>query len=64
MLTSLPLGLDSPVCRVQGYGGYLALMMLKSTDSLVKCAAAMSPVTDWRLYGESAAFRPEHQLPL
>lgn len=36
----------------QGYGAYLTLMMLKSTDSLFKCACAMSPVTDWRLYGE------------
>uniref|UniRef100_A0A3B3U694 Dipeptidyl peptidase like 10 n=1 Tax=Poecilia latipinna TaxID=48699 RepID=A0A3B3U694_9TELE len=57
MLTSLPLSLDSPVCRVQGYGGYLALMMLKSTDSLVKCAAAMSPVTDWRLYASAFSER-------
>uniref|UniRef100_A0A3B5MQ76 Dipeptidyl peptidase like 10 n=1 Tax=Xiphophorus couchianus TaxID=32473 RepID=A0A3B5MQ76_9TELE len=41
----------------QGYGGYLALMMLKSTDSLVKCAAAMSPVTDWRLYASAFSER-------
>uniref|UniRef100_A0A671W3E2 Dipeptidyl peptidase like 10 n=1 Tax=Sparus aurata TaxID=8175 RepID=A0A671W3E2_SPAAU len=36
----------------KGYGAYLTLMMLKSTDSLFKCACAMSPVTDWKLYGE------------
>uniref|UniRef100_A0A672J137 Dipeptidyl peptidase like 10 n=1 Tax=Salarias fasciatus TaxID=181472 RepID=A0A672J137_SALFA len=42
----------------RGYGAYLALMMLKSTDSLLKCACAMSPVTDWKLYGEcTGAFR-------
>uniref|UniRef100_A0A3B3WNV7 Dipeptidyl peptidase like 10 n=1 Tax=Poecilia mexicana TaxID=48701 RepID=A0A3B3WNV7_9TELE len=41
----------------QGYGGYLALMMLKSTDGLVKCAAAMSPVTDWRLYASAFSER-------
>uniref|UniRef100_A0A674P3X8 Dipeptidyl peptidase like 10 n=1 Tax=Takifugu rubripes TaxID=31033 RepID=A0A674P3X8_TAKRU len=37
----------------KGYGAYLMLMMLKSTDSIFKCACAMSPVTDWKLYGES-----------
>uniref|UniRef100_A0A8C3AFU9 Dipeptidyl peptidase like 10 n=1 Tax=Cyclopterus lumpus TaxID=8103 RepID=A0A8C3AFU9_CYCLU len=36
----------------KGYGAYITLMMLKSTDSLFKCACAMSPVTDWKLYGE------------
>ncbi|MGH0150475.1 UNVERIFIED_CONTAM: hypothetical protein FKN15_017703 [Acipenser sinensis] len=33
----------------KGYGGYITLMMLKSTDEL-KCAVAMSPVTEWKLY--------------
>lgn len=37
---------------VQGYGAYLTLMMLKSTDNIFKCACVMSPVTDWKLYGE------------
>uniref|UniRef100_A0A673Z789 Dipeptidyl peptidase like 10 n=1 Tax=Salmo trutta TaxID=8032 RepID=A0A673Z789_SALTR len=36
----------------RGYGAYITLMMLKSTDSLLKCSVAMSPVTDWKLYGE------------
>uniref|UniRef100_A0A6Q2ZE80 Dipeptidyl peptidase like 10 n=1 Tax=Esox lucius TaxID=8010 RepID=A0A6Q2ZE80_ESOLU len=36
----------------RGYGAYITLMMLKSTDSLFKCSVAMSPVTDWKLYGE------------
>uniref|UniRef100_A0A7N6A445 Dipeptidyl peptidase like 10 n=1 Tax=Anabas testudineus TaxID=64144 RepID=A0A7N6A445_ANATE len=37
----------------KGYGAYITLMMLKSTDSLFKCACAMSPVTDWKLYAIS-----------
>ncbi|XP_024116225.1 inactive dipeptidyl peptidase 10 isoform X1 [Oryzias melastigma] len=41
----------------QGYGAYLTLMMLKSTDSLLKCACAMSPVTDWRLYASAFSER-------
>lgn len=45
-----------PFLCVQGYGAYLALMMLKSTDSVFKCACAMSPVTDWKLYGESSGW--------
>uniref|UniRef100_A0A8C1HG57 Uncharacterized protein n=1 Tax=Cyprinus carpio carpio TaxID=630221 RepID=A0A8C1HG57_CYPCA len=34
----------------RGYGGYVALLMIKSTENLFKCAAAMSPVADWSLY--------------
>ncbi|MEQ2229130.1 hypothetical protein ILYODFUR_015754, partial [Ilyodon furcidens] len=41
----------------KGYGAYLTLMMLKSTDSLVKCACAMSPVTDWKLYASAFSER-------
>lgn len=37
---------------LQGYGGYLALMMLKSTEKLISCAAVHAPVTDWSMYGE------------
>uniref|UniRef100_A0A4W4GX00 Dipeptidyl peptidase like 10 n=1 Tax=Electrophorus electricus TaxID=8005 RepID=A0A4W4GX00_ELEEL len=36
----------------QGYGGYVALLLVKSTESLFKCAVAMSPVTDWKLHGK------------
>ncbi|KAL4616634.1 inactive dipeptidyl peptidase 10 [Arapaima gigas] len=41
----------------KGYGGYLTLMMLKSTENLVRCAAAVSPVTDWRLYASAFSER-------
>uniref|UniRef100_A0A8C5B8K9 Dipeptidyl peptidase like 10 n=1 Tax=Gadus morhua TaxID=8049 RepID=A0A8C5B8K9_GADMO len=40
----------------RGYGAYLALMMLKSTDGLFKCACAISPVTDWTLYAGREVF--------
>uniref|UniRef100_A0A4W5PNW6 Dipeptidyl peptidase like 10 n=1 Tax=Hucho hucho TaxID=62062 RepID=A0A4W5PNW6_9TELE len=33
----------------KGYGAYLTLMLLRST-ALIKCAAANSPVIDWKLY--------------
>uniref|UniRef100_A0A4W6EZW4 Dipeptidyl peptidase like 10 n=1 Tax=Lates calcarifer TaxID=8187 RepID=A0A4W6EZW4_LATCA len=41
----------------KGYGAYMTLMMLKSTDSLFKCACAMSPVTDWKLYASAFSER-------
>uniref|UniRef100_A0AAV2K5B3 Inactive dipeptidyl peptidase 10-like n=1 Tax=Knipowitschia caucasica TaxID=637954 RepID=A0AAV2K5B3_KNICA len=41
----------------KGYGAYLALMLMKSTDSLFKCACAMSPVTDWKLYASAFSER-------
>uniref|UniRef100_A0AAQ5XZI4 Dipeptidyl peptidase like 10 n=1 Tax=Amphiprion ocellaris TaxID=80972 RepID=A0AAQ5XZI4_AMPOC len=41
----------------KGYGAYITLMMLKSTDSLFKCASAMSPVTDWKLYASAFSER-------
>ncbi|KAL7385749.1 hypothetical protein ABVT39_027724 [Epinephelus coioides] len=41
----------------KGYGAYITLMMLKSTDSLFKCACAMSPVTDWKLYASAFSER-------
>ncbi|KAK1789061.1 hypothetical protein P4O66_015004, partial [Electrophorus voltai] len=37
----------------QGYGGYVALLLVKSTESLFKCAVAMSPVTDWKLHASA-----------
>lgn len=37
----------------QDYGGFLTLTMLKSTEKLIRCAAAQAPVIDWSMYGES-----------
>ncbi|KAJ8252775.1 hypothetical protein GJAV_G00205420 [Gymnothorax javanicus] len=39
------------------YGGYVTLMMLKSAENLFKCAVAMSPVTDWKLYASAFSER-------
>ncbi|KAG7246264.1 hypothetical protein CRUP_008176, partial [Coryphaenoides rupestris] len=36
----------------KGYGGFLSTALLLGSDSPLRCAAAVSPVTDWRLYGE------------
>uniref|UniRef100_A0A8D0CHN9 Dipeptidyl peptidase like 10 n=1 Tax=Scleropages formosus TaxID=113540 RepID=A0A8D0CHN9_SCLFO len=41
----------------KGYGGYVALMMLKSTENLIKCAVTVSPVTDWKLYASAFSER-------
>ncbi|XP_072305336.1 inactive dipeptidyl peptidase 10 [Eucyclogobius newberryi] len=38
----------------KAFGGYLTLKMLAATDNLFQCAAAVAPITDFRLY--SAAF--------
>ncbi|XP_051516559.1 inactive dipeptidyl peptidase 10-like isoform X3 [Myxocyprinus asiaticus] len=38
----------------KGFGGYLSLKMLTTTDQMFKCAAIMAPITDFKLY--SAAF--------
>uniref|UniRef100_A0A3Q4HK47 Inactive dipeptidyl peptidase 10-like n=1 Tax=Neolamprologus brichardi TaxID=32507 RepID=A0A3Q4HK47_NEOBR len=40
-----------------GYGGYLALMMLKSTEKLISCAAVRAPVTDWSMYASAFSER-------
>uniref|UniRef100_A0A3Q1B579 Dipeptidyl-peptidase 10 (inactive) n=1 Tax=Amphiprion ocellaris TaxID=80972 RepID=A0A3Q1B579_AMPOC len=45
----------------EGYGGYLTLMMLKSMDNPIRCAAAQAPITDWTLYGEPG-FRSSSML--
>lgn len=37
---------------LQDYGGFVALMMLRSTEKLVRCAATQTPVIDWSMYGE------------
>ncbi|KAM9766272.1 inactive dipeptidyl peptidase 10-like isoform 2-T2 [Menidia menidia] len=41
----------------EGYGGYLTLMMLKSTERLIRCAAARAPVTDWTMYASAFSER-------
>ncbi|XP_062862751.1 inactive dipeptidyl peptidase 10-like [Trichomycterus rosablanca] len=41
----------------KGYGGYVTLQLLKSTESLLKCAVAMSPVTDWALHASAFSER-------
>lgn len=38
----------------QGYGGYIAAMILKSDEKLFKCGAVVAPISDMRLYGEYA----------
>ncbi|KAF7669041.1 hypothetical protein LDENG_00254650 [Lucifuga dentata] len=38
----------------KGFGGYLTLKMLATTDKLFQCTATVAPITDFRLY--SAAF--------
>ncbi|KAL1021891.1 hypothetical protein UPYG_G00019380 [Umbra pygmaea] len=40
----------------KGYGAYLTLMLLRSTP-LIKCAAANSPVIDWKLYASAFSER-------
>ncbi|KAJ8255209.1 hypothetical protein GJAV_G00202300, partial [Gymnothorax javanicus] len=39
------------------YGGYVTLRILKSSESLVKCALALSPITDWRFYASAFSER-------
>uniref|UniRef100_A0A8C7UDU5 Dipeptidyl-peptidase 6b n=1 Tax=Oncorhynchus mykiss TaxID=8022 RepID=A0A8C7UDU5_ONCMY len=39
------------------YGGYLATMLLSSDDSLLKCGAAVSPITDFELYASAFSER-------
>ncbi|XP_067116185.1 inactive dipeptidyl peptidase 10-like [Osmerus mordax] len=40
----------------KGYGGYVSLMLLKSTDK-IKCAVAMAPVTNWTMYASAFSER-------
>ncbi|XP_065108554.1 inactive dipeptidyl peptidase 10-like isoform X2 [Paramisgurnus dabryanus] len=39
------------------FGGNVALMLIKSTENVFHCAAAMSPVTDWTLYASAFSER-------
>ena len=36
---------------VQVYGGFVATLLLSSEVSEMKCGAAVSPITDFNLYG-------------
>uniref|UniRef100_A0A8C7I957 Inactive dipeptidyl peptidase 10-like n=1 Tax=Oncorhynchus kisutch TaxID=8019 RepID=A0A8C7I957_ONCKI len=47
----------------KGYGAYLTLMLLRST-ALIKCAAANSPVVDWKLYVIGVVFKVNLQNQL
>ncbi|KPP69206.1 hypothetical protein Z043_112054 [Scleropages formosus] len=37
----------------KGYGGFLATLLLLSSDTLFKCGVAAAPVVDWKLYGSA-----------
>ncbi|XP_023282846.1 inactive dipeptidyl peptidase 10-like isoform X1 [Seriola lalandi dorsalis] len=41
----------------EDYGGFLTLMMLKSTERLIRCAAAQAPVIDWSMYASAFSER-------
>ncbi|XP_051564354.1 inactive dipeptidyl peptidase 10-like isoform X1 [Myxocyprinus asiaticus] len=41
----------------QAYGGYVALQLIKSSENVFNCAAALSPVTDWSLYASAFSER-------
>lgn len=34
------------------YGGYITSLLVSNKESPVKCAAVLSPITDFELYGE------------
>ncbi|KAM8722469.1 inactive dipeptidyl peptidase 10-like isoform 1-T1 [Acanthopagrus schlegelii] len=57
-LTKLPF-VDRTRVGVFGedYGGFLTLMMLKSTEKLIRCAAAQAPVIDWTMYASAFSER-------
>lgn len=37
------------------YGGFVAALALASPKSVFRCAIAVAPVTNWKLYGEMLA---------
>ncbi|XP_018516673.1 inactive dipeptidyl peptidase 10 isoform X3 [Lates calcarifer] len=41
----------------EDYGGFLMLMMLKSTERLIRCAATQAPVIDWSMYASAFSER-------
>lgn len=52
------------VPRPQAYGGYLATMLLSSEEfTQLKCGAAVSPITDFEIYG-TVPRHVSHHAPL
>ncbi|OXB74639.1 UNVERIFIED_CONTAM: hypothetical protein H355_016352, partial [Colinus virginianus] len=41
----------------KGYGGYIASMILKSSERLFKCGAVVAPITDMKLYASAFSER-------
>lgn len=41
----------------QVYGGYITSLLLSSEDSMLKCAAVLSPITDFALYASAFSER-------
>ncbi|XP_058468307.1 inactive dipeptidyl peptidase 10-like isoform X1 [Solea solea] len=41
----------------EDYGGFLTLTMLKSTEWLLRCAAAQAPIIDWSMYASAFSER-------
>ncbi|KAM9835906.1 inactive dipeptidyl peptidase 10-like [Aulostomus maculatus] len=41
----------------EDYGGYLTLMLLKTTERLIRCAAAQAPIIDWTMYASAFSER-------
>uniref|UniRef100_A0A8C9RE46 A-type potassium channel modulatory protein DPP6 n=1 Tax=Scleropages formosus TaxID=113540 RepID=A0A8C9RE46_SCLFO len=48
---------NTPAVCAAVYGGYLSSLLLSADDSLLKCGAAFSPITDFELYGERCGNR-------
>lgn len=42
------------------YGGYITSLLVSTKESPVKCAAVLSPITDFELYGELLASHAVH----
>ncbi|XP_028988707.1 inactive dipeptidyl peptidase 10-like isoform X2 [Betta splendens] len=57
-LTKLPF-IDRARVGVFGknYGGFITLTILKSTERLIRCAAAQAPIIDWTMYASAFSER-------
>ncbi|KAJ0005993.1 hypothetical protein NQD34_015887 [Periophthalmus magnuspinnatus] len=64
-LTRLPY-IDGNRVGVYGkaYGGFLSSLMLLSHSHIFKCAVAVAPITNWRLYGKTKPKKHTHILLL